>query len=74
MSSMVGDRTLVHAFGPSFTQRLAQQVVRVIDELAHRRELRRSRFMLGQLDDRLLRDVGLDRATAKNESGKGFWA
>jgi uncharacterized protein YjiS (DUF1127 family) len=29
---------------------------------------------LAQLDERLLRDIGLDRATARFEAGKSFWA
>ena len=27
-----------------------------------------------QIDDRLLRDIGLDRARASYEAGKSFWA
>lgn len=34
---------------------------------------RRQRRQLGLLDDRLLRDIGLDRATAMEEAGKPFW-
>jgi len=33
----------------------------------------RQRRQLGMLDDRLLRDIGLDRATAMEEAGKSFW-
>ena len=29
---------------------------------------------LAQLDDRLLRDIGLDRGTARFEATKGFWS
>jgi uncharacterized protein YjiS (DUF1127 family) len=29
---------------------------------------------LAQLDERLLRDIGLDRATARFEANKSFWA
>lgn len=34
---------------------------------------RRQRRQLGMLDDRLLRDIGLDRATAWEEASKLFW-
>ncbi|MBM3646250.1 MAG: DUF1127 domain-containing protein [Alphaproteobacteria bacterium] len=37
-------------------------------------ELARSRRQLAELDDRLLRDIGLDRATARREADKGFWS
>jgi len=33
----------------------------------------RTRRMLAALDDRSLRDLGLDRATAAEESSKPFW-
>jgi uncharacterized protein YjiS (DUF1127 family) len=39
-----------------------------------RAELARSRRQLAQLDERLLRDIGLDRATARIEATKGFWS
>ncbi len=41
--------------------------------LQNRLELARSRKMLLTLDDRMLADVGLDRATARIEGDKGFW-
>jgi len=33
----------------------------------------RQRRQLSLLDDRLLRDIGLDRATAMEEASKPFW-
>ncbi|MBV8192732.1 MAG: DUF1127 domain-containing protein [Alphaproteobacteria bacterium] len=36
-------------------------------------ELSRSRRQLAQLDERLLRDIGVDRATARFEADRGFW-
>lgn len=33
----------------------------------------RQRRQLGLLDDRQLRDIGLDRADARVEAGKPFW-
>ncbi|WP_119168628.1 DUF1127 domain-containing protein [Algihabitans albus] len=31
------------------------------------------RYALAELDDRLLRDVGIDRIAARQESRKHFW-
>jgi uncharacterized protein YjiS (DUF1127 family) len=55
-------------FGRVFTLPAA-----VVDWLQRRLELARSRRMLLTLDDRMLADVGLDRATARFEGEKGFW-
>ncbi|HEX2890251.1 DUF1127 domain-containing protein [Vineibacter terrae] len=44
-----------------------------LDWLQHRLEVARSRRMLLTLDDRMLSDIGLDRATARTEGEKGFW-
>jgi uncharacterized protein YjiS (DUF1127 family) len=41
--------------------------------LQYRLEIARSRRLLLALDDRMLSDVGLDRATARVEGEKGFW-
>lgn len=41
--------------------------------LQYRIELARSRKLLLTLDDRLLADIGVDRATARFEGEKGFW-
>ena len=53
---------------------LAGGVVVGIEHVMTRAELSRSRRQLAQLDERLLRDIGLDRATARVEATKGFWA
>ena len=45
-----------------------------IDNVMTRAELSRSRRQLAQLDERMLRDIGLDRGTARFEASKGFWA
>ena len=42
-------------------------------QLAHWQERARSRYLLQQLDDRMLRDVGLSRADVDRESAKYFW-
>ena len=52
---------------------LAGGVVVGIEHVMTRAELSRSRRQLAQLDERLLRDIGLDRATARLEATKGFW-
>ena len=52
---------------------LAGGVAVGVDNVMTRLELARSRRQLAQLDERLLRDIGLDRATARLEATKGFW-
>ncbi len=49
---------------------LAGTVVVGIEKVMTRAELARSRNQLAQLDERLLRDIGLDRATARFEATK----
>ncbi len=34
---------------------------------------RRERLALAELDDRLLRDIGVDRITARREAARPFW-
>ena len=53
---------------------LAGAVAVGIDSLMTRAELARSRRQLAELDERLVRDIGLDRGTARFEASKGFWA
>ncbi len=53
---------------------LAGTVVVGVEALMTRVELSRSRRQLAELDERLLRDIGLDRGKARYEAGKGFWA
>ncbi len=43
------------------------------DWLFNRLALARSRADLLEMDDRMLADIGLDRATAKHEGQRGFW-
>ena len=49
---------------------LAGTVVVGIEKIMTRAELARSRHQLAQLDERLLRDIGVDRATARFEATK----
>jgi uncharacterized protein YjiS (DUF1127 family) len=37
------------------------------------RERARQRAVLSTLDDRMLRDIGIDSASAAREAGKPFW-
>jgi NAD(P)-dependent dehydrogenase (short-subunit alcohol dehydrogenase family) len=53
---------------------LAGTVVVGIEKIMTRAELARSRHQLAQLDERLLRDIGIDRATARFEATKPFWS
>jgi uncharacterized protein YjiS (DUF1127 family) len=78
MSTLSSVRELTHAEAPSFSfsravALLAGSVVVGMEKVMTRAELARSRRQLAQLDERLLRDIGLDRATARFEAGKGFW-
>ena len=65
--------TLSLSFGRAVAL-LAGTVVVGVENLITRSELRKSRRQLAELDDRLLRDIGLDRGTARYEATKGFWA
>ena len=79
MSTLSSVREIARADAPSFTfgravALLAGVVVVGIERAMTRIEVARSRRQLAQLDERLLRDIGLDRATARLEADKGFWA
>ena len=79
MSTLSSVREFARAEAPSFSlgrafALLAGAVVVGVEALLTRAELSRSRRQLAELDDRLLRDIGLDRATARHEASKGFWA
>ncbi len=78
MSTLSSVREFARAEVPSFSfsravALLAGTVVVGMEKVMTRAELARSRRQLAQLDERLLRDIGLDRATARFEAGKGFW-
>ena len=79
MSTLSSVREIARAEVPSFSfgravALLTGSVVIGVEALITRAELRRSRRQLAELDDRLLRDIGLDRGKAHYEAGKGFWA
>lgn len=48
-------------------------LLRVADRLADWQDRQAGRRLLMTLDDRALRDIGLDRATAEAEYRKPFW-
>ena len=79
MSTLSSVREMARTEASSFTfgramALLAGAVVVGVDHVMTRAELARSRRQLAQLDERLLRDIGLDRATARFEAGKSFWS
>jgi len=79
MSTLSSVRELARAEAPSFSfgralALLAGTVVVCVEALMNRAEISRSRRQLAELDDRLLRDIGLDRGKARYEATKGFWA
>lgn len=77
--SIVSNVRVARADVPSFSfgravALLAGTVVVGIEKVMTRAELARSRNQLAQLDERLLRDIGIDRATARFEATKPFWS
>ncbi len=48
-------------------------LVRTVDTLLLWHERIKSRRVLASLDERMLRDIGMDHATARRESGTPFW-
>jgi uncharacterized protein YjiS (DUF1127 family) len=79
MSTLSSVRAIARRDVPSFTfgravALLAGAVVVGVEALMSRAELNRSRRQLAELDDRLLRDIGIDRGRARHEATKGFWS
>jgi uncharacterized protein YjiS (DUF1127 family) len=79
MSTLSSVREMARAEAPTFSfgravALLAGAAVVGVETLMTRAELRRSRRQLAELDDRLLRDIGIDRATARLEADKGYWS
>ncbi len=56
-----------------FGETLATQAASLLTMLLEWRERARSRHQLAGLDDYMLRDIGVDRASAAAESDKAFW-
>ena len=79
MSTLSTVREIARTDVPSFSfgralALVAGSVVVGVEALFNRAEVRKSRRQLAELDDRLLRDIGIDRGTARYEANKGFWA
>jgi len=79
MSTLSSVRAFARAEAPSFSvgravSLLAGVVAVGIEKAMTRTELARSRRQLSQLDERLLRDIGIDQATARFEASKGYWS
>ncbi len=79
MSTLSSVREIARTDAPSFSlgraiALIAGTVVVGVETLVARAELRKSRRQLAELDDRLLRDIGLDRSTARYEAEKGYWS
>lgn len=79
MSTLSSVRSFARTDAPSFSlgraiALVAGAVVVGVEAVMTRAELARSRRQLAELDERLLRDIGLDRGAARHEATKGFWA
>ena len=79
MSTLSNVRAVARAEAPSFSfgravALLGGAIVVGVEALMTRAELHRSRRQLAELDDRLLRDIGIDRGRAHYEVTKGFWS
>jgi uncharacterized protein YjiS (DUF1127 family) len=68
----VGTRTL-YGDVPSLAPDVASRLVRALDAVLLWHERTRQRRQLLQLDDAMLRDIGVGRADALGEAGKPFW-
>lgn len=78
MSTLSSVRELARAEASSFSfgrafALLAGSMVVGVEAVMSRVELQRSRRQLAELDERMLRDIGIDRGRAHYESSKGFW-
>jgi hypothetical protein len=79
MSTLSSAREIARADVPSLSfgrvlGLVAGAIVVGVEAVLDRAEVRKSRRQLAELDDRLLRDIGLDRGTARFEAAKGFWS
>jgi uncharacterized protein YjiS (DUF1127 family) len=79
MSTLSSVREIARAETPSFSfgraiALIAGTIVVGVEAVMTRAELRKSRRQLAELDDRLLRDIGVDRSRARFEVDKGYWS
>lgn len=56
-----------------FAPRRSGFLAAILDRLLEWQERNRSRILLGRLDDRMLRDMGISRADVDYEAAKPFW-
>ncbi|MBM3643159.1 MAG: DUF1127 domain-containing protein [Alphaproteobacteria bacterium] len=73
MSSLAHTPTLTLRQPLRLVAFVAGLLIEGYETLCLRADLARSRQQLGTLDERLLRDIGIDRATARHEAEKGFF-
>ena len=57
----------------SIGRRLETIVTTAFDRLITWQDVAHSRAMLSRLDDRMLRDIGIDRTAAEREAERPFW-
>ncbi|WP_158045222.1 DUF1127 domain-containing protein [Skermanella pratensis] len=61
-------------FGPDLSLKgLNRLLVSAFDALLDWQDRARQRHRLGEMDDHLLRDIGLSRADLEHEAAKPFW-
>ena len=48
-------------------------ILRILDQIMLWQERTRSRQQLAALDERMLQDIGIDRAAADREASQAFW-
>lgn len=54
-------------------RRAQEFLIRILDALGEWQERSAQRRRLAAFDNRMLSDIGIDRATAAAEAGKPFW-
>jgi len=67
------DKSGSSLFGASRSTATANVVTRVLDVVFGWLERSRQRRHLAELDDRLLRDIGISRAEVEAEMSRPFW-
>lgn len=61
------------AYAADFTVSREPILVRLARAIYQWQDRAAQRHALAELDDRLLQDIGIDRASAKSEAAKPFW-
>jgi uncharacterized protein YjiS (DUF1127 family) len=72
-SAIQGKTTIVRRHSRSLGAAMEDAVTRLFDGLLDRHERARSRRLLATLDDRMLQDIGIDRAAVSRELSRPFW-